>query len=61
MRLENHVDDKLALIDHGSTINAILEEFYEMEKWPIITDHEGRVLNGGQPTSKLPSVMLVQM
>ena len=39
VKLGNLEEPLVALIDHGSEINLMSKELYEMGKWPIDTDH----------------------
>ena len=39
MKLGNLEEPLVALVDHGSEINLMSKDLYEMGKWPIDTDH----------------------
>lgn len=39
VKLGNLEEPLVALVDHGSEINLMSKELYEMGKWPIDTDH----------------------
>ena len=39
VKLGNLEEPLIALVDHGSEINLMSKELYEMGKWPIDTDH----------------------